>query len=84
MRIGLVQPNFQSGPKHLNAYYLPYSVGVLWSYAKQNKRIKESVTQVDWVFKRDPINTNVELLKNCDIVFFSIYVWNKNYCYELD
>ena len=83
MRIGLVQPNFQSGPKHLNAYYLPYSVGVLWSYAKQNERIKNSVSSVEWVFKRDPLNVTVDRLKNCDIVFFSIYVWNKNYCYEL-
>lgn len=83
MRIGLVQPNFQSGPKHLNAYYLPYSVGILWSYAKHNKRITESVSAVEWVFKRDPIDFTVERLTHCDIVFFSIYVWNKNYCYEL-
>jgi radical SAM superfamily enzyme YgiQ (UPF0313 family) len=83
MRIGLVQPNFQSGPKHLNAYYLPYSVGILWSYAKQNERIKNSVSSVEWVFKRDPLSMTVSQLKHCDIVFFSIYVWNKNYCYEL-
>lgn len=83
MRIGLVQPNFQIGPKHLNAYYLPYSVGILWSYAKQNKTIVESVSKVDWVFRRDPIDPTAERLKNCDIVFFSVYVWNKNYCYKL-
>ena len=83
LKIGLVQPNFQSGPKHLNAFYLPYSVGVLWSYAKQNKKIKDNVSRVEWVFKRDPIDVSCEKLKNCDVVFFSIYVWNKNYCYEL-
>ena len=83
LNIGLVQPNFQSGPKHLNAYYLPYSVGVLWSYAKQNPLIKNSVSRVKWVFKRDPLDTVVNQLKDCDVVFFSIYVWNKNYCYEL-
>ena len=83
LNIGLVQPNFQSGPKHLNAYYLPYSVGVLWSYAKQNPLIKNSVSRVEWVFKRDLLDTVVKQLKDCDVVFFSIYVWNKNYCYEL-
>ena len=83
MHIGLVQPNFQTGPKHLNAYYLPYSVGLLWSYAKQTREISNSIKTVSWVFKRDPINVSVEKLKTCNIVFFSIYVWNKNYCYEL-
>lgn len=83
IQIGLVQPNFQSGPKHLNAYYLPYSVGVLWSYAKQNSDIKNAVNKVEWVFKRDSIESSVDKLKDLDVVFFSIYVWNKNYCYEL-
>jgi radical SAM superfamily enzyme YgiQ (UPF0313 family) len=83
LNIGLVQPNFQSGPKHLNAYYLPYSVGVLWSYAKQNPLIKNNVSRVEWVFKRDSLDTVVKQLKDCDVVFFSIYVWNKSYCYEL-
>jgi hypothetical protein len=83
LNIGLVQPNFQSGPKHLNAYYLPYSVGVLWSYAKQNPLIKNSVSNVEWVFKRDSLDAVVKQLKECDVVFFSIYVWNKSYCYEL-
>ena len=83
LNIGLVQPNFQSGPKHLNAYYLPYSVGVLWSYAKQNANINNHVSNVEWVFKRDSIEHSVNKLKECDVVFFSIYVWNKNYCYEL-
>lgn len=83
LNIGLVQPNFQSGPKHLNAFYLPYSVGILWSYAKQNSIIKDNVSNVEWVFRRDPLDIAVNQLKNCDVVFFSIYVWNKSYCYEL-
>lgn len=83
MHIGLVQPNFQSGPKHLNAYYLPYSVGLLWAYAKQTQEIANSIKTVSWIFRRDPLDVSVEKLKSCSIVFFSIYVWNKNYCYEL-
>ena len=83
INIGLVQPNFQTGPKHLNAYYLPYSVGILWAYAKQDPIIKDNVSNVGWVFRRDAIDSVVDQLKNCDVVFFSIYVWNKSYCYEL-
>lgn len=83
INIGLVQPNFQTGPKHLNAYYLPYSVGILLAYAKQDFIVKDSISNVEWVFKRDEIDSVVARLKNCDVVFFSIYVWNKSYCYEL-
>ena len=31
--VSFVQPNFQQGPRDQNAFYLPYSIGVLWSYA---------------------------------------------------
>ena len=34
-KISFVNPNFQQGPKEFNAYYLPYSPGIIWSYAKQ-------------------------------------------------
>ena len=40
--VTLVQPNFQTGPKHLNSYYLPYSVGSLWSFLLQDQQIKNN------------------------------------------
>lgn len=83
IKVGFVQPNFQSGPKYLNAYYLPYSVGLLWAYARTNSVIKSSYTDHVWIFRRDPIDQVVEQLSECDIVFFSLYVWNKNYCFEV-
>ena len=42
--ISLVQPNFQQGPKEINAHYLPYSVGVLWSYVQQFPKIRDNIT----------------------------------------
>lgn len=81
VKLGLVQPNYQVGPASLNAYYLPYSVGVLWAYAKNTITIDCEV--VDWVFKRDPLDEVVERLKNCDVVAMSCYVWNRNYCFTL-
>lgn len=82
-KVGLVQPNYRAGPAHLNAYYLPYSVGILWSYALTIPEIKQSFTDHVWIFRRDPADEVVSQLTECDIVFFSIYVWNKNYCYNI-
>ena len=33
--------------------YLPYSSGVVWSYVKNIKEIKENYTLKDWFFARD-------------------------------
>jgi len=82
-KLGFVQPNFRTGPKHLNAYYLPYTLGLLWCYARTNQVVRENFTDHVWVYKRDDISFNVDRLKDCSIVLFSVYVWNKNYCYKL-
>lgn len=79
----LVQPNFRQGPKELNAYYLPYSVGVLWAYATQSEYIKNNYSLVDIIWKRDLIEDTISRFNNADIVAFSTYVWNKNYIYKL-
>lgn len=82
-KLGFVQPNFQSGPRHLNAFYLPYTVGILWSYAVQHEHIRDNFSAAHWIFRRDPVDEVVARLLECDIVFFSLYVWNKKYCYEV-
>ena len=81
--VTLVQPNFQTGPKHLNSYYLPYSVGALWSYLIQHSHIKENYQVDNWIFRRENLNDVVKRCKNTDIVFISLYIWNKNYCLML-
>ena len=42
VNISLVQPGFDVGPSHLDIYYLPYTIGLLWAYAKQNKQIDDN------------------------------------------
>lgn len=79
--IGLVQPNYQVGPTELNAYYLPYSVGVLWAYAKNTISVKCEVT--DWLFRRDPLQETAEKLSKNHIVAMSCYIWNRRYNYKL-
>lgn len=82
-KISLVQPNFQQGPKEFNAHYLPYSVGVLWSYVQTSPVVKENYELDQIIWLRDNIEGTLETLKGSDIVAFSTYVWNKNYNYAL-
>ena len=83
LKISLVQPNFQQGPKEFNAHYLPYSVGVLWAYVNQFESIKSNYQLEDIIWRRDNIDETAFKLSKCDIVGFSTYVWNKNYNYAL-
>ncbi len=81
--VSLVQVNFQTGPHHLNSYYLPYSVGSLWSYLLQHSHIKENYQVDNWIFRRESLQDVIDRCKNTDIVFISLYIWNKNYCLML-
>lgn len=78
-KVSFVNPNFQQGPKEFNAYYLPYSVGVIWSYAYQFDTVKQNYYLGDFIWRRDPIEQSLELLKDCAVVGFSTYIWNKQY-----
>ena len=82
-KIGFVQPNFRFGPKTANAYYLPYSVGVLWAYVNQFDFVKQNFTAGDIIFRRDPLEETAQKLARHDILIFSTYIWNKNYNYSL-
>ena len=82
-KIAWVQPNFQQGPRECNAYYLPYSAGVIWSYAITDPWIKENFELTEWIWKRDEVVPIVQRLAQNDIIAFSTYVWNHNYNYEL-
>lgn len=82
-KISFVQVNFQQGPKTLNAYFLPYSVGVLWSYCAQFDSINSQYELDHIVWRRDSIESTVKKLADNTVVGFSCYVWNKNYSLEL-
>jgi hypothetical protein len=82
-KISFVSPNFQQGPKEFNAFYLPYTPGVLWSYAVQFPEISENYELGDFIWRRDAIEDAVALLKDSDVVGFSTYIWNRSYTKEL-
>lgn len=83
MKISLVQPNFQQGPKEFNAHYLPYSVGVLWSYVQTSEKIKANYELDQLVWLRGNLENTLDKIKDNDVIAFSAYVWNKNYNYAL-
>lgn len=80
--VSLVQPNFQQGPSELNAFYLPYTVGILWAYA-QSQGIEQYYDLDRIVWRRDNIQELAQDLKHNDVVIFSTYVWNREYNYCL-
>lgn len=77
--VSFVNPNFQQGPKEFNAYYLPYSAGVLWSYVVQDDIINENYELGEFIWRRDFIEDAVETLRHSDVVGFSTYIWNRAY-----
>ena len=81
--ISFVQPNFKQGPREFNAYYLPYSAGVIWSYARTSNFINENYELGTFIFRRDSLETVENLLIQSDIIAFSTYVWNHQYNYTL-
>jgi radical SAM superfamily enzyme YgiQ (UPF0313 family) len=82
-KISFVNPNFQQGPKEFNAYYLPYSPGIIWSYVNQFDDIADSFELDQFIWRRDPIEEVVERLKDNDVVGFSTYIWNRSYNHVL-
>ena len=82
-RISFVQPNFQQGPKEFNAYYLPYSAGVILSYALASKKVQELWELDHLVWRREPIEELALKLSTSHVVAFSTYVWNHRYNYKL-
>lgn len=72
-KIGLVQINSSFSGQN----YFPYSVGIIRSYAEKHCKCIEDFKFVDFIYKRLPVKTAVEKLKNCNILGFSVYVWNE-------
>jgi radical SAM superfamily enzyme YgiQ (UPF0313 family) len=65
-----------------NVYILPYSIGVLWEYAKLHG-IENQYALDKIIFKRENQDLVIEQLKDSDVIGFSTYVWNRVYHYAL-
>jgi len=81
--LGFVQPNFQQGPQELNAFYLPYSAGVIVAATLEDPEVRRRWSLGPLIWRRDDIDITAQSLAVCDIVGFSTYVWNHRYNYAL-
>lgn len=77
--VSWVQVNYQQGPRQANAYYLPYSAGVIWATCLADQAIKQSYVLGEMIWRRETISDVAQRLAHHDIVAFSTYVWNANY-----
>jgi len=82
-KVSLVQVNFQQGPDNLNAYYLPYSIGCLWSYANSFPEINENYQLDRILWRREDVEQIATKLADQDLIAFSCYIWNRTYNYAL-
>ena len=72
----LVQPNFKIGGNSFTGYWLPYSIGCLWSYACSFDNIRDNFEVSDIVYKREDPDRLIERTKHSNIALFSCYMWN--------
>lgn len=79
----LVSPNFQQGPKELNAHYLPYSAGVLAASALADVRVRSQYRLDTIIWQRSDIEQTAQRLATNDLIGFSCYVWNYKYLLKL-
>ena len=79
MKISLIQPNFRQGGSAFSGYWLPYSVGCVYSYSAQSPEFKDKLELNQLVFRREKIEWASDNMTGDDIVLFSCYMWNWEY-----
>ena len=73
------QPQSHTYWQGKKTYWLPYSVGCLWSYALQHDVIRDHYELGDWFFARQPIDQALAGIDCVDVAVFSCYIWNFEY-----
>ena len=79
----LAQPQYPVMAGEEQNYWLPYSIGCLWSYSIQFDDIKTNYALAGLIFKRDPHENIIKDMIDPQIVGFSCYQWNKNFNLKL-
>jgi radical SAM superfamily enzyme YgiQ (UPF0313 family) len=75
----LIQPNYHSTFQDILHYWIPYSVGIIWSYAIQDRDIKNNYSLARIVYSREKIQPTVDSMENGAVYCFSNYIWNWEY-----
>lgn len=59
-----------------NQFYIPYSIGVLASYARQDPRIADEVAFLPFLYRRESPEQIALRIGTVDVLGLSCYVWN--------
>jgi len=80
LNVYLFQPQFTMDFNSKIQYWIPYSVGCIWSYAAQYDWISNNFELKDLIFSREKISKLIDRLDNPAVCGFSCYLWNEKYC----
>lgn len=75
----LFQPQYSVEVRKEENYWLPYSVGCLWSYCSQFDDITDNYQLKRLIFKREDPDELVAGLDNPFLCAFSCFIWNEQY-----
>ena len=75
----LFQPQYSIKYNNNSNYWVPYSAGCIWSYAKQFKDINDNINLDGLIFRREPISQIMPRMQNPQICAFSNYIWNEKW-----
>lgn len=81
--IYLFQPQFSVEFHGQKNYWIPYSVGCLWSYLQQYEDITNNWNLKELGHKREDQQLIVDRMENPKLCGFSCYVWNERYSLDL-
>ena len=73
------QVNYSTGSGKFKGYWLPYSIGTIWSYVQQFEWVTDSFELKELLFQRETPEELLERIDTPDIFCFSNYVWNYEY-----
>lgn len=79
----LFQPQYSIEYEKTPTYWIPYSVGCIWSYAYQFTDIQENFKLRELIFKREDPDVVLDRIVDPKVCGFSLYVWNFEYCLHM-
>jgi radical SAM superfamily enzyme YgiQ (UPF0313 family) len=79
MNVYLFQPQYAVEYRNENTFWIPYSVGCIWSYAQQFDFVKENFKLKEIIFRREDPEEVINRMVDPILCGFSCYLWNEQY-----
>jgi radical SAM superfamily enzyme YgiQ (UPF0313 family) len=79
MNVYLFQPQYAVEYRNENTFWIPYSVGCIWSYIQQFDFVKNNFFLKEIIFRREDPEEIISRMIDPKICGFSCYLWNEKY-----